>query len=222
MGSTITVLAFHGIGTPQRELEPGEAPLWIETDRFASILDIARAHRAVVDLTFDDGNLSDVEIGVPGLLERGLKGRFYVLAGRLDRPGSVGREHLVQLRSAGMTIGSHGMHHLPWRGMGGAQLREELVDARRQLEDAAEQPIDEVACPRGSYDRKVLQALRQCGYQRVYTSDGGRSQAGSWLRARHSVSIADDPADIERLICKGEGVLGTGVGLAKRTVKRWR
>lgn len=222
LGETITVLAFHGIGEPQRELEPGEAPLWIEPDRFASILDIAGAHRQVVDLTFDDGNLSDIEFGVPGLLERGLAGHFHVIAGRLDQPGSLGREHLAQLRSAGMAIGSHGMRHLPWRDMEAAQLREELVDARRELEDAAEQPITEVACPQGSYDRTVLRALRRCGYQRVYTSDGGRTKAGSWLQARHSISTADDPADIERLIRQGEGVLGTGVRLAKRTVKRWR
>jgi hypothetical protein len=47
--------------------------------------------------------------------------------------------------------------------------------------------VDEAACPFGSYDRKVLRALRSAGYKRVFTSDGGSTSSRAWLASRTSV-----------------------------------
>ena len=75
---------------PQRSLEPREDRYWTEEDRHHQILD-AVAARAVARLSFDDGNLSDIEIGLVGLLQRDLTASFLVLAGRLESPGSWAR-----------------------------------------------------------------------------------------------------------------------------------
>ena len=221
-GPMITVLAFHGVGTPQRPLEPGEAPLWVEPDRFTALLDVAAQNRERVALTFDDGNKSDIEYGLPALLSRGLTARFFVIAGRLDQPGSLSRADLATLRESGMSVGSHGMEHLPWRGMPASQLRTELVDARRIIEDAIGEKVEHVACPRGSYDYGVLRALRQCGYEQVVTSDGGRARRDAWLQARNSLSVTDDPASVETLVRAGEGVIHTSIRATKKLAKRWR
>ena len=50
-------------------------------------------------LSFDDGNSSDVEIALPALRERGLPRRFFVVAGRLDRPGSLSRDDVRELHA---------------------------------------------------------------------------------------------------------------------------
>ena len=83
-------LLFHGIGTPSRALEPGEDEFWVGFDQFRRILDEAMTWPGVV-FSFDDGNLSDVEFGLPALRERGLEARFNVIAGRLGEPGSSAR-----------------------------------------------------------------------------------------------------------------------------------
>ena len=97
-------VCFHGIGTPQRVLEPGEDSYWISRDTFLGVLDrvVDRDH---VRLSFDDGNASDVEFALPALLERGLTATFFVVAGRLDQPGSLSRDDVRRLHDAGMTIG---------------------------------------------------------------------------------------------------------------------
>ena len=80
-----------------------------------------------------------------------------------------------------MRIASHGLAHRPWRGLGATELAAELEGSRRLLEAAAGRPVTHAACPFGSYDRRVLHALREAGYERVFTSDGGRrgARAGS-------------------------------------------
>src|SRR5262245_43698338 len=94
---------FHGVGTPQRELEPGEARYWVGVDQFHSILDELSAW-PTVRLSFDDGNLSDLDIALPALLERGLTADFFVIVGRLDSPGSLAVDDVRELRKRGMNI----------------------------------------------------------------------------------------------------------------------
>lgn len=209
-------LTFHGIGTPERPLDPGESDVWVSRDQFLALLDEV-ADRADVRITFDDGNVGDVEHALPALRERGLKATFFVVAGRLGTPRFLDVAGMRELAAAGMEIGSHGMHHRPWRGLDDATLREELVDAKAILERALERPVTQAACPFGSYDRRVLRTLRGCGYRHVYTSDRGTTRSSGFLQARNSVGPHDGPGLIGR-IPSHESPLRT----AKRMVKKWR
>ena len=83
-------VTVHGIGLPARPLDDGEDQVWISVEQFEGLLDAA-VGRPDVTVTFDDGNLSDLEIGLPRLLERGLKARFYIPAGLLGEPGRLDR-----------------------------------------------------------------------------------------------------------------------------------
>lgn len=214
-------LTFHGIGEPKRPLEPGEDAVWVSRDAFLSVLDSV-AGRGDVRVTFDDGNASDVVHALPALCDRGLRATFFVVAGRLGTPGFLDAAGVAALAGAGMTIGCHGMRHRPWRQLDGGALREELVDAKRLLEELAERPLTEAACPFGSYDRRVLRFLRRSGYERVYTSDRGSARAGAWVQTRNSVGPADD-ADLLNRIELADARRHTALGRhAKLAAKRWR
>jgi peptidoglycan/xylan/chitin deacetylase (PgdA/CDA1 family) len=214
-------VCFHGIGTPQRELEPGEDVYWVTEPQFLDILD-ELATWPDTRISFDDGNASDVEIALPGLVERGLTADFFLLAGRLDAPGSVGAEGVRELRRHGMTVGSHGMWHRSWRGMTARESDEEFVAARDRLAEVAGAPVTTAACPLGRYDRAVLGALRSHGYTTVYTSDRRTSRAGAWLQPRYSVRRADSAqglrAEIRSAAPLARRVRNSAVGV----VKRWR
>ena len=107
-------LTFHGVGEPPRVLDRGEADVWVSKKRFAALLDAA-AERNDVRITFDDGNVSDLEHALPALRARGLEATFFIVAGRIGTPGFVDASGVRQLAAAGMEIGSHGMRHRPWR-----------------------------------------------------------------------------------------------------------
>ncbi len=188
--SRVVNLCFHGIGTPRRVLEDGEARYWVTEDSFHRVLDEV-AGRDDVRLSFDDGNLSDAEIGLPALADRGLTATFFVLAGRLHDAGSLGPDHLRALSAAGMIVGSHGWAHRPWRGLSDDDRHRELVAAKQRLEEAAGTPVEQAALPLGRYDRTVLGALRRTGYRTVFSSDRGWARPGAWLQPRFSLRAED-------------------------------
>jgi peptidoglycan/xylan/chitin deacetylase (PgdA/CDA1 family) len=209
-------LTFHGIGSCERPLDEGEDTVWVSEARYDAALD-AVASRRDVRLSFDDGNASDVELGLPGLERRGLTATFFVVADRIDRPGFLSAEDLRLLLDAGMSIGCHGMRHRPWRETDDDALHEELVTARAAIEAAAGTKVTTAACPFGSYDRRVLRTLRRAGYERVYTSDRGPAREDEWLQAR--TSITEQDADLDPILSLRRPPLARR---AKQLVKRWR
>lgn len=179
-------VCFHGIGRPLRHIDDDEAQYWVSHPQFLELLDEVAGWPDCA-ISFDDGNASDAELALPALAERGLHATFFVLAGRIDVPGSLSSEQVLELLHAGMALGSHGMDHVSWRGMDSATQARELVEARTQIAALAGK-VTEAALPRGQYDRRTLGALRRLGYTRVYTSDRRRARPGAWLQPRFSVT----------------------------------
>lgn len=211
MPDSVYILNFHGVGDPPANLPSGELDCWIEKSLFEEILSFV-AQCAQVRITFDDSNVSDYHIALPALVSRRLTAKFFAVAGRIGQPGYVSAEQLQDLAAAGMDIGTHGMQHRRWRGLSEDSLNEELVEARNRLEQIIGAPVKEAACPFGSYDRRVLGALRRLGYERIYNSDEGPAQTGAWLMPRNTVRRTDD------LVKIGGGIKTVPVG----THKVWR
>lgn len=219
-------LTVHGVGPVPRGIDEGEAEVWVSVDQLERILDAA-VGRPEVTITFDDGNASDLEIGLPRLLERGLTARFFVLAGLLGEPGHLDEAGVLELQRAGMVIGSHGWSHRDWRSLdwgpsGTIAVEEEMVRARQRLGALTGSDIHEVAVPFGSYDRHVLRILKRTGVSRVYTSDGGWARPGSWLQARSSVHAGDGPDWARRVVLERPGPARRARTLAARAVKQLR
>lgn len=219
MGHQLVNVCFHGIGIPQRELEPGEREYWVGQRQFLDLLDDLMVWPSV-RISFDDGNASDVEIALPALAERGLRADFFVLAGRLGAAGSLGEDDVRELHKQGMGIGTHGMAHRSWRGMDPATREQELVVARQRLAEVAGESVDAAACPLGRYDRRLLADLRRLGYTRVYTSDRRPARPDGWLQPRHSARSGDTPESLRAGALQPppltRRVRGAAVGIAKR------
>jgi peptidoglycan/xylan/chitin deacetylase (PgdA/CDA1 family) len=214
-------ILFHGIGRPRREMEDGEDRYWIDRGRFEAILDEV-ATWPQLSLSVDDGNASDVEIALPALLDRGLSADFFVLAGRLGEPGSLGEDDLDSLIKNGMTVGTHGMVHRPWRRMDAGAIREELVVARDRLASVTGQPVTQAACPLGQYDRGCLNALRRLDYTTVFTSDRRPARPGRWLQPRFSVRCEDTPETLRGAVLHSRQPSARARASAVGIVKRWR
>ena len=184
------IVNFHGVGRPRRELETGEARYWIDEQRFADILDriMADPERDLIAITFDDGNISDISIALPHLERRRLTAQFFVLAGRIGEPGSLGRADIRDLVDAGVEIGSHGVRHVDWTSLSPAELRQELKASMEVIEDAVGCPVRKAAIPFGRYNGAVLRALRSTGYLEAFSSDGGTASDHDFPKPRTSVA----------------------------------
>ncbi|GAA4140985.1 polysaccharide deacetylase family protein [Leifsonia shinshuensis] len=198
-------ICFHGVGTAGAEREPGESSYWIGRDLFLGVLDEVRG-RPEVRLSFDDGNASDIELGLPALLERGLRATFFPIAGRLEEPGSLSPADLRTLRAAGMDIGSHGWAHIPWRRLSAPDQEREFVTARDVLAEASGGPIADAALPLGRYDRAMLNRLRGLDYRTVFSSDRYPTRESEWLQPRYSVTAGDTVATVRGFITHRPGI----------------
>lgn len=214
-------ICFHGIGEPGRDLEPGEDAYWIDAATFGEILDVVR-ERPEVRLSFDDANASDADIALPELQARGLRASFFVVAGRLDQPGSLTRDDVRRLHGAGMTIGNHGMTHCPWRGLDDRGQDREYVDARAEIARVIAAPVRDAALPLGRYDRRVIDRLRTLDYRSVHTSDRRWAREGHWLQPRYSIHRGDTAAWVEHELLRPPGPAVRARATLVGTAKRWR
>lgn len=213
------ILTFHGLGPVPDHVDRSERGVWVERDLYESILDEVRG-REEVEITFDDGNLSDLEIGLPALAERGMRATFFVLGDRIGAPGYLAEEHVRELAAAGMGVGCHGAGHHSWRALDDVALRADVEGGRSAIERALGGPVREASCPFGEYDRRVIGELRRLGFDRVYTSDGGWTRAEGWLQARNTVTPDWEP--LRERLCGREPTKARAVRAAKRVAKRWR
>lgn len=220
-GGVSTNLTFHGIGERPAGLSRGADDVWLDAPRFHAVLD-ALADRDDVAISFDDGNLSDLTHALPALRSRRLHATFFIVSGRIGEPGYLDEDGVRELCDGGMAIGCHGMLHRPWRRLDDAALHEELVEARRRLEEVVARPVDAASCPFGAYDRRVLSRLRRAGYRRVFTSDGGHAAPGAWLQPRTTVGRDADAVAVRSLLDRRRCGASTAGHRVKLVVKRWR
>jgi peptidoglycan/xylan/chitin deacetylase (PgdA/CDA1 family) len=214
------ILTFHGLGEPPDSIADTERNVWVPVQWFEAIIDAAP--RNGVGLAFDDGNASDVLQALPALAGRGMTARFFPLTGRLGEEGYLSAEDIAGLSAAGMVVGSHGCHHRDWRTLTDGELHEELTVSRRALVEIVDTDITEAACPFGSYDRRVLRALRAAGYRHVFTSDGGTHAIGAWPASRTTVDRSRPLQDWLDLARTGARKAPSPTQRGKRLLKRVR
>lgn len=219
----LRVVNFHGIGTPRRALDPGEAAYWIGVDRFRAVLDRVADHpeREWLSITFDDGNVSDLVTAVPELQLRGLKAEFFVLTGRIGKPGSLDCDDIRALRDAGMRIGSHGVAHRDWAGLSVRELDYELIASKGGLEEICGQPVRSAAIPFGRYNAAVLAALRRADYAAAYSSDGGSFGVSAFLKPRTSIRHDTTDGSLDAMLAGRMPIWKRLRRNAGMTIKRW-
>ncbi len=125
-------------------------------------------------LTFDDGHISNHRLAFPALRERGMRADFFVNPALVGQRNFAGWPELREMADAGMSIQSHGYDHVYLTALSEPELRRSLRAARREIEDRIGAPVSLLAPPGGRMPRNLTTVARECGYERVLTSQPGR------------------------------------------------
>jgi peptidoglycan/xylan/chitin deacetylase (PgdA/CDA1 family) len=198
------LLNFHGIGRPHTEITEAERSFWLTTDKFISWIEISDSVASEFSLTivptFDDGNSSDLEIAAPALAKYSMRGLFFPCVGRIGQKHYLDKSDIRTLAQMGHEIGSHGVNHVPWTSLDPRALHREIHYSRQCLENILGVKVDSVAIPFGAYNRRVLSALQNGAFSRIYTTDQAIVTGSPMMINRYSVRRDDDPEDLRKMI----------------------
>ncbi|MET8151483.1 polysaccharide deacetylase family protein [Actinoplanes sp. NPDC049668] len=127
-------------------------------------------------VTFDDGYRDFLTEGVPVLAEFGAGATLYASVGHLGgQAGWLGRwapdfgtllswDELAEVADAGIEIGNHSLLHHPLDVLPRAQLREEIVRSKEELEQRLGRPVRGFAYPHGYNGARVRDAVLEAGH----------------------------------------------------------
>jgi peptidoglycan/xylan/chitin deacetylase (PgdA/CDA1 family) len=177
------------------------------TESLALIMGNGEPAERGVCLTFDDGCATDLLVAAPLLKERGWNATFYITVDHLGRRGYLTEIQLRELGNLGFEIGSHSMNHRYLDDLGLEDLRVEIVESKKRLEQITGQAVTHFSCPGGRVNSSVTQVARDAGYNSVATSRVGtnRDSADRFSLSRMAVKRGTTAAKLERL-CRGEGL----------------
>lgn len=221
----ITVLMYHAVPDDASDDRGADPHYSVAKATFARHLALFRALGAVpasvrdclarpgagqrLAMSFDDGHVTNFE-AASRLHEIGASADFFVNPATVGTPNFLSWAQLREMDGWGMSIQSHGMHHLLLNDLPPAQVRSELADSRRAIEDALGRPCTLFAPPGGRVVPGLTQIAQDLGYQRVCSS-----RVDLWSGPADGVA-GEAPADVPRFAV----LQGTGEAQLSRWVRQ--
>ena len=202
--SALPVLMYHGLhGGPE---DPGvydavysvvprdfEAQLdWLAANGYRTVrlrdLDSPGQSGRRTVITFDDGDISNLQVALPALIKRHMVAEFFVTADFVGRPGRLAPQDLRTLAEAGMSVQAHGCSHRYLNELSLAEVEEELSHSKYRLEAILDEPVTALALPGGRGGERERALALDLGYVDVLGSVPGRNRR--WSRGQYLQRLA--------------------------------
>lgn len=116
-----------------------------------------------VVLTFDDGYLSQFVAAFPALQHFHWPGVLNLVSKGSDLPDADVQKMLAA--KPGWELASHTISHPDLTTLDSAELKREVSDSRKMLQDRFGVPVDNFCYPAGKYDNTVIAAVKAAGYR---------------------------------------------------------
>ena len=218
------VLLYHGVddGTPSpRPMNDVDREYVLDRARFeahVAYLGAKPADSVPVVISFDDGDVSGYRTAAPLLERHGLRGQFFIVSRWIGQPGFMSADHLRDLVRRGHGVHSHSRTHPRLPSLSAAEIDDELLGSRADLEGILGRPVTEFSIPGGAYDPRVIESARRAGYQAVFNSVEGYNddRSADLLRRRFTPRAYSDVAML-REICEHPGRTNARIAI-KRAV----
>ena len=189
----IPILAYHQIVDDDFDVNAapvGDRPYCLPTSAFAEQMNYLSQQYAITSLetiadvlshgvqppsrsvviTFDDGHVSNYTRAFPMLRERGWTATFFVVTNRVGQNEWLNWSQMREMQQCGMTIGSHTVSHPFLSQLSPQEIRWELEQSKKALENELSKPITTFAIPYGYEPAGLAQMAADCGYRVVCNS----------------------------------------------------
>jgi len=124
-------------------------------------------------LSFDDGNQTDYTIAFSLLKKFGFKATFFLTTDFIDKSGHLQKSQILKMSQEGMEFGSHGKTHRFLSTLKEEELRQELLDSKKFLEEIIGKEINLLSLPGGYHSTTVKRIAQELGFKGICTSKFG-------------------------------------------------
>jgi peptidoglycan-N-acetylglucosamine deacetylase len=143
--------------------------------------ELGTTQQGFVTVSVDDGYPTDLRAA--DLLERlGYAATFYVPARNPER-AVIGTTEVRRLAES-FELGAHTYSHVPLPSLDDLTAQREILDGKSWLEDAISKPVYSFCYPRGKFNRRVVELVKQAGFV------GARTTMGNLVSQPNDVFIA--------------------------------
>lgn len=219
----VPILMYHRIA-PAEEARDARRDLVVTPDEFARQMEaLARSGWHSITLatlahdlaakstppsrtfvvTIDDGRDDGLTHAAPILRRHGFRATYFVVAGRIGKPGHMTAAQLRTLTAAGDEIADHTTSHVPLAGQDRAALHHEICDAAETIGASTGHRPETFAYPFGKVDEAAAAAVRACpGIMLAVTTQRGigESWTGRFEIPRLPVGPGTSPADLAAML----------------------
>jgi glycosyltransferase involved in cell wall biosynthesis/peptidoglycan/xylan/chitin deacetylase (PgdA/CDA1 family) len=172
-------------------------------DYAASVLNGKRLPTKPIIITFDDGYMSHYDYAYPILKKHGFTATIFVTLHRhckefqdlsqFDKPLS---EHEIrEMSQGGISIQSHTITHRSLVELSPYEIRMELIESKRKIEEITGQPVHFLASPYGFSNRVVKTIAKEVGYLGLFANLKGTNTFKSDLYALRRIGVYRDIKD---------------------------
>jgi peptidoglycan/xylan/chitin deacetylase (PgdA/CDA1 family) len=175
MGDSIqskAVLAYHEVMAESNYSYCVTAGAFADHLRLFDSLSKNDLRRPSVQITFDDGEQSQLHHAMPLLAEHGISATYFVTPGLIGMAAKfLSWDELKTLQNARHSIQSHGWSHKFLTFCSDDELAHELRASKQLLEEKLGTAIEEISVPGGRWNWRVIEACATAGYKRAYVSE---------------------------------------------------
>jgi peptidoglycan/xylan/chitin deacetylase (PgdA/CDA1 family) len=139
-------------------------------------------HKLPISITFDDGYENIYHYAYPILKEYGLTATVFLITGFVGKENSwdvnmgwrrfrhLSWEEIHEMKGDGITFGSHTVTHRDLTKLPIDEVRMELSESKRFLEEKIGEEVRYLSYPFGRYTDEIQEIAKEVGYSKAFTS----------------------------------------------------